>query len=85
MINLVSEILKKENISYTTLTKAPSGFTNQVYFVEQSFVIKITKNQEIKKLLEKEVGIYKNVKLENIPKYVCSGEYFDYGYLIITK
>ena len=82
---IVREILKKENISYKKLVKAPCGFTNQVYFVDDKYVIKISKNEELKKHLQKEADIYKNVKIDCCAEYISSGELNKCVYLIITK
>ena len=35
--------------------------------------------------LEKEINIYKNIKLNNIPKYIASGQFDNCLYLIISK
>jgi len=48
-------------------------------------VIKIASDEEKKKKLEKEIEIYKNIKLNNIPKYIASGQIDNYIYLIISK
>lgn len=82
---LIKEILNNENISFSKLTKSTSGFTNLVYFVDDEFVIKITNKENTKKNLEKEISIYNNITLDNIPKYISSGDYQNYKYLIISK
>lgn len=84
MENLIKRILKKEKINYKQIKKSTSGFTNVVYFVDQ-MVIKIALDEEKKKKLEKEIDIYKNIKLTNIPKYITSGEIENCLYLIISK
>lgn len=81
---LVKRILEKENLDYKEIKKATSGFTNVVYFTE-SLVVKIALVEDKKKKLKKEIDIYKNVKLNNMPKYITSGEIDDYLYLIISK
>ena len=82
---IIKEILKKCDISYSNLTKSKSGFTNNVYFIDNCYVIKFSNNEIIKEKLEKEITIYKNLNLSYIPKYITSGNYNDYKYLIITK
>ena len=81
---MINKILKKENIMPKNIAKSTSGFTNQVYFVDD-YVIKFTCEEKTKKQLEKEISIYQNIKLQNIPKYISSGTIEDYKYLIITK
>lgn len=85
MENIVKQILINENISFNNVTKATSGFTNAVYFVDDKYVVKISKNDITNKKLEKETSIYKNVNVANMPKYVASGTYNNNNYLIITK
>lgn len=80
----VRKILEKENIKYKSLKKSTSGFTNVVYFAGD-IVIKLTNDEETKKQLKKEALVYKNLKLNNIPKYIASGNYKDMDYLIISK
>lgn len=84
-IEIVKEILKRANIDFSTLTKSKSGFTNNVYFIDDDYVIKLSNDSNIKEKLEKEITIYKNLKFSFIPKYISSGTYQDYKYLIITK
>ena len=84
MKEIVKKILEKENIQYTNIQKATSGFTNIVYFVD-NMVIKIAKEDVTNKKLEKEISIYKSVLLDNIPKYISSGKMDKYTYLIISK
>jgi len=84
MIELIERILEQESIAYQVIEKATSGFTNEVYFTD-SMVIKIASDEEKKKKLEKEIEIYKNIKLNNIPKYIASGQIDNYLYLIISK
>lgn len=85
MEQIIIEILKTEKIYYEQITKATSGFTNLVYFVDDNFVIKISKDKLSNKKIEKEIQIYKNITLDCIPKYISSGKYKDYNYLIISK
>ena len=48
MEQIVKQILDKENIEYKNITKSASGFTNQVYFVDDKLVIKMSNDPEIK-------------------------------------
>jgi len=85
MKNIVEQILEKEEIKYEKLKKSSSGFTNDVYFADDKYVVKITKDEETKKQLDKESCIYQNIQIHNIPAYIASGELDDYRYLIISK
>ncbi len=85
MENIIKEILHKKNIPYQKIKKATSGFTNLVYFIDDKFVIKMSKENDIKKKLDKETSIYQNIKMENIPQFVANGCFEDYQYLIMTK
>lgn len=85
MENTIKQILNKHSITFNNITKATSGFTNLVYFVDNNYVIKMSKDEDIKNKLNKETSIYKNIKLEFIPKFIASGEFNNYQYLIITK
>lgn len=85
MKQLVKQILDKENIKFNTITKSTSGFTNLVYFVDDKFVIKLTKDTETKKKLIKETNVYQNIKVKGVPTMISAGEFEDYRYLIITK
>lgn len=84
MEQLIKRILEQEKLDYKQIKKSTSGFTNLVYFADQ-MVIKIAFEEEKKKKLEKEVNIYKNIKLNNIPKYITSGQIDNCLYLIISK
>ena len=84
MEHLIKRILEQEKLDYKQIMKSTSGFTNVVYFVD-SMVIKIALDEEKKKKLEKEVNIYKNIKLNDIPKYIASGQIDNCLYLIISK
>ena len=85
MEGIIKQILNKEGISYNQLIKATSGFTNLVYFVDDKLVVKLSKDEQTKKKIKKEVSIYKNIKLDCVPKYISSGNIDSYEYLIISK
>ena len=85
MVNIIKEILQKENMFFEKITKATSGFTNLVYFVDDKFVIKMSKDETIKKKLDKEISIYQNIQLPCIPTFLANGNLQDYQYLIISK
>lgn len=84
-IEIIKNILAKENIGYTTLTQSTSGFTNLVYFVDDKYVIKILAKNRKPEKLEKEIAFYQSAKLDCIPSYVTSGNYEGTLYLIITR
>lgn len=81
---LIKRILEKENINYKQITKATSGFTNVVYFVDD-MVIKIATDNEKKKKLKKEIDIYNNIELNNSPQHITSGAIEGVLYLIISR
>lgn len=85
MENIINEILKKEKIKFGKITKSTSGFTNLVYFVDDKYVIKISNSELAKKRLNNEISVYKNVKLSCMPKFIASGDFDDYKYLIVSK
>lgn len=85
MENVIKEILHKEGILFKKIRKATSGFTNLVYFVDDKFVIKMSKDDETKKKINKETSIYQNIKLSCIPTFVAGGNFEDTQYLIISK
>ena len=85
MEGIIEEILHKENISFEQVTKATSGFTNIVYFVDDKFVIKMSKDDAIKKKLDKETSIYQNIQLSCMPTFIANGTLRDYQYLVISK
>lgn len=85
MQKIIKQILHINNISYKEIKKALSGFTNLVYFIDDSYVIKLSKEEIKKKKIEKEISVYKNIVLDFIPKYIASGEIQDYKYLIISR
>ena len=49
MNNILKGILNKEKIRFNKITKSNSGFTNSVYFIDDSFVIKISYDKAVKK------------------------------------
>ena len=83
--NIVEQILEKEKIEYKKLKKSAVGFTNDVFFIDDRLVIKITSDKETMKQLEKETFIYQNAKIRNIPAFIAGGEYNGFQYLIISK
>lgn len=85
MEQIIKKILESKNITYKQITKATLGFTNLVYFVDDNYVIKISKDKTTQKKIEKETSIYKNISLNCVPKYITSGDMCGYTYLIISK
>ena len=41
MLETIKKILAKENIKYNSIEKSTSGFTNEVYFIDDKYVVKI--------------------------------------------
>ena len=85
MEKIIKEILEKENIDCQEVTKATSGFTNLVYFLDDKFVLKMSKEEKVKAKLDKEASIYKNVKISCIPTFKAAGRCQDFQYLIISR
>ncbi|XMB85834.1 aminoglycoside phosphotransferase family protein [Mycoplasmatota bacterium WC44] len=85
MDNIVKEILELEGIKYSNITKSDSGFSNQVYFIDDLYVIKMMDHKGNKIKLLNEIGFYKNISMSSIPKYITSGNYNNSVYLIIEK
>lgn len=83
MENIIKNILQHENIKYKNIEKSQSGFTNAVFLVDKKYVVKIIKDKTNPLKLEKEISFYKNIKLNCMPKYICSGQYNGIIYLII--
>ncbi len=85
MLETIKKILAKENIKYNSIEKSTSGFTNEVYFIDDKYVVKIVAKRSKPEKLKKEIEFYKNVKFDFIPSYICSGNLDEINYLIITK
>ena len=85
MIEKIKQILHTENISFDNITKSTSGFTNEVFFVDNKYVIKVVAARSKPEKIQKEIAFYKNVKLPFIPEYVSSGKIDNLDYLIIKK
>lgn len=85
MLNIIEQILENEKIKYNNIEKSSVGFTNDVFFIDDRLVLKITSDEETKKQLEKETYIYQNIQMRNIPAYIASGQLNEYRYLIISK
>ncbi len=84
MESFVKRILEKEKISYKTIQKSALGFTDTVYFAGET-VVKIATEEGQKKKLLKEISVYKNVKLNCIPRYLADGRLGEGVYLILSK
>ncbi len=82
---VVLQILKKENILFSKINKSSSGFTNDVFLVDKSYVIKLTKDENKKDSLKKETNIYKSLSFNFIPQLIASGEFDGWTYLIISQ
>jgi serine/threonine protein kinase len=85
MVDIIKEILKNRKIKYRQLTKSESGFTNLVYFIDNKLVIKVLESNGNEVKFTNEIGFYKSMDFDFIPKYICSGDYKGVKYLIIEK
>lgn len=85
MKQIVKEILSKENIEFKYIVKASSGFTCLVYIVDDEYIIKLSKSDEVKEKICKEIDFYKNFDADFIPKLISEGEYKGCKYAIISK
>ena len=85
MRELVKSILMQEQIKFNNIKKSDSGFSNLVCFVDDLYVIKILESNGNKTKFLNEVGFYKNISFDFIPKYITSGIYKETHYLIIEK
>lgn len=85
--NLIKRILDSEGIVCNTLRKHESdfGFSNSVYFVDETYVVKIPCDKTKSERLKKEIAFYKNTQLDFVPKYIASGEMDGIDYLVIEK
>ena len=85
MLEKIKKILRQENIDFDHITKSTSGFTSDVYFVDDKYVIKVANARSKPEKILKEIAFYKSVKLSYIPEYISSGEFDNSAYLIIKK
>lgn len=83
-MDLIKNILSNENIPFNNIVKSEVGFSNDVFFIDDKFVLKIAKKGN-EKLLNKEILFYKNVSIDCMPEYVCSNSFNGIDYLIIKK
>lgn len=84
-MRLLEKILEKENIPYKNIKRSSSGFTNDVYFVDDRIVIKLINKDSNPIKLKREILFYKNANLDFIPKFISSGNIDNNDYLIIEK
>jgi serine/threonine protein kinase len=85
MVDIIKEILRYKDIKFRQLTKSESGFTNLVYFIDDKLVIKVLESNGNKVKFANEIGFYKSMDFDFIPKYICSGDYQGVKYLVIEK
>jgi hypothetical protein len=91
MEKIIKQILEKENISYIKLERATSGFKMLNYFIDDKYVLKISIDKETTIKLKKEIESFKltshttSFNNYNTPKYITSGNFESFEYLIITK
>lgn len=84
--NMLHSILQKENITFQTITKSSAGFTCQVFFVDDKYVVKLVSDIAKREQLAKEISVYQNHgQLAFIPSFVASGTFESTDYLIIKK
>ena len=83
MKKIISKICLKEGIHVESLIKINKGFSGDVYLINDMFICKIASMDNAK--LNKEILVYKNVKINRMPKYICSGVLNNFTYLIIEK
>ncbi len=82
---IVSQILKKENISYSSIRRASSGFTNDVFFIDKNYVIKLSSDKDKMWRLQKEIDLYDAFSFDFVPQKISSGKFEDYEYLILSQ
>ena len=85
MENIIKNILKENNIEFENISRAESGFTNLVYLVDKNYVVKLSNDEKKVFKLDIETNFYKNTKLNFVPKFVASGIYQGYKYLVIEQ
>ena len=85
MEEFIKRVLNFEKIKFNKILKSKSGFTNLVFFIDDRYVIKVTDNKKNVEKLHKEIEIYKNVNMDEMPRCISSGRLEDKDYLIIEK
>lgn len=83
MKKIISDICLKEGIHVESLIKINKGFSSDVYLINDMFICKIASIDNAK--LNKEISVYKNVIMKQMPKFICSGVLNNFIYLIIEK
>lgn len=85
MLEIIKQILEKEQIPYKKLTKSESGFSNLVYFIDELYVIKVLEpnGNEIK--FTNEMAFYNTLHFDFIPKSLATGTYQSTKYIIMEK
>ncbi len=84
-LEAVSQILKRENLTYNAIKRASSGFTNDVFLVDNNYVIKLTDDENKKWRLQKEINLYKKFTFDFVPQLVANGKFNNFEYLIISQ
>jgi|LGVF01.2.fsa_nt_gb serine/threonine protein kinase len=83
---LIEKILNSHNVEFNNIEKVEIGFTNDVYFIDDKFVLKLLKPNTKRKKILKEIDFYKTFNhFEFIPKLAFSGVMDESDYLIIEK
>lgn len=89
MNEVINKILKQEKINIRKIEKIKSGFTNQVYIINNKYILKICTNQKNESNFIKEIEFYlSNNENKSIPKlysYNTKKEDIPYLYEILEK
>lgn len=80
----INEILLTHHITYVNIKKSVVGFTNDVYFIDNKYVVKVCILPDKFYKLQKEALFYENSKnLTFIPHFIAYGETEKYNYIIL--
>lgn len=85
MDKLITKILRNNKILYTTVRRSESGFSNAVYLVDDSLVVKVCDRLDRLEKLNKEINFYRLANVSEIPGYIADGECEGKRYLIIEQ
>jgi aminoglycoside phosphotransferase (APT) family kinase protein len=85
MLDIAIDILKNEKIEFNKLSKSESGFSNLVFFVDDDYVLKLLEQNGNELKFDNEMGFYKNMSFDFIPKCISLGEYKNTKYILMKK
>jgi predicted Ser/Thr protein kinase len=90
MTNNIEEIFLKNNLEkLKNIEKINIGFTNEIYSINDKYILKFCKNNDNENNFEKEAyfyGLFKNkINVPKIIKYDESKKLLDKNYLIYNK